>query len=545
MISNMKNILTLIIAAVFSSILFMGCEDFLNVKQIDILYNEVFWENEQDVQQGVLGVYSLYRGLMVSPMNWYERGDVTTGFFRRGWNGGSSDKLYLLGNFEDLNGQKSWGDIEYFANWGQFYKVIAMANLAIKKIEGMPESKISAKAKNKYLGETYFLRGLTYFHILRIWGNAPFIDDAIESSNQVINSDLTPVLIPRTSDIEIGKHVIEDVDKAISMLEYGIVGSAEWGIRANKGSAEALMGHTKMWMYFLAQRDNLSNADDYLTGAITALESVVNNGNYTLMPYDSEQDIIKLYDGQSSEAVFELNVSTQSNESFRADYGGITSITCKFVPLNGNKNLDKSSSVNFIPFSQKTLIYPEFNIVSKTGDKRANLFFGAWDSPYDEAFSDVSPIANNRDLVTWMKKYAIMTEDALKSWDEHIAYFAEANIPVFRFTDIYLLLAEAYCKNNQQGKALPIVRAIRTRAGLGEYVGSNLEKEVLQQRVSELIGEGQIYYDMVRNNWFPNASVMDPSRYTQKGYYWPIAGSILTENKLVSQTPYWNGKTKW
>lgn len=534
-----------IIAIALCSLIIVSCDDFLNVKQVDILYNEVFWENEQDAQQGVLGVYSLYRGLMLNPMNWYDRGDVTTGFFHTGWNGGSSARLYQLGNFVDLNGYKGWGDIENYANWSKFYKVIAMANLAIKKTDEIPDKNISATAKNKLLGEAYFLRGLTYFNLLRLWGNVPYISDAIESSTQVINDDLTPVVIPRTNDMEVGMKIMDDLNKSISMLQYGTAGSADWGIRANKGSAEALMGHVKMWMYFLAKRDNAGDPADYLTGAITALENVVQKGGYNLAPYNSAQDITNLYRGQSSEAVFELNVSTQMNESYRADYGGITAITCKFVPLNGNKSLDKSSSVNFIPYSQKGLIYPEFDIATKTGDKRANLFFGAWDSPYDEPFNDVSPIANNRDLVTWMKKYAIMSEDPSKSWDEHLAYFAEANIPVLRYTDIYLLLAEAYCKNNEQGKAVVIVNEIRKRAGLLPYSGSSLEKEVLQQRVSELIGEGQIYFDMVRNNWFPNASVMEPSRYTQKGYYWPLSGNILTENKLISQTPYWNGKTKW
>ena len=110
---------------------------------------------------------------------------------------------------------------------------------------------------------------------------------------------------------------------------------------------------------------------------------------------------------------------------------------------------------------------------------------------------------------------------------------------------VYLLLAEAYQKNNQADKAVVIVNNIRARAGLSPYAGSDLLNEILQQRVSELIGEGQIYYDMVRNNWFPNPQVMEPDRYSQKGYYWPVSGSILTSNKEIKQTPYWDGKTKW
>lgn len=532
------------IAAIAFIVMFCGCDDLLDVKQVNLVYNEVYWQNEGDAENGVLGIYALYRGLMVQPTNWYQRADATTGFLNKGWNGGSPDALYKVGNFEDLNAPKSWGELEGYANWGHFYKVIAQANLVIKKIEEIPAGNITTKNKEKLVGEAYFLRALTYFNILRIWGNAPYISDAIESSTQLINNDLTPIIIPRTRDLEIGKRVLNDVNTAIEKLDYGLFGDEEWGIRANRGSAEALAGHVNMWMYFLANRDGLES-QTYLTAAVTSLENVVAKGGYSLVDYSNPNILKTLYDGQSSEAVFELNISSQANESYRVDHGGIVHLTCKIPSHDGDVTKDRASSINFVPRSQKNLIYPEYNIETHTGDIRANLFFAAWESHYDEPFNDVSPVANNRDLVTWMKKYAIMTVDPMRSWNEYNAYFAEANIPVFRYTDVYLLLAEAYQKNNEASKAVAIVNNIRARAGLSPYTGSDLLNEILQQRVSELIGEGQIYYDMVRNNWFPNPQVMESDRYVQQGYYWPVSGSILTSNKEIKQTPYWDGKTKW
>lgn len=522
----------------------LSCDDFLNIEQTDIIYNEVYWKNEKDAEKGVLGIYALYRGLMVNPMNWYQRADATTGFLRGGWNGGSPGALYQIGNFDNVNGQKSWGELEGYADWSAFYKVIAMSNLVIAKVNLIPETKFTGKNKDKLLGEAYFMRALVYFNILRIWGNAPYINESIESSTQLINNDLTPIVIGRTDDIEIGKRILEDLKISIEKLKYGIPGSNGWGIVANRGSAEALAGHVNMWMYFLAKRDNLV-FQSYLTNAITMLENVINNGGYDLADYSATDAIKNIYQGQSSEAVFELNISTENNESYRADKGGIISLTSKFEPFDKDANKDRASAINFIPFAQKKLIFPEYDIDNKTGDIRANLFFDAWESPYDEPFSDISPIATDRNLVTWMKKYALMSLDPMHSWDESVAYFAEANIPVLRYTDIYLLLAEAYCKDNKPNKALEIVNNIRQRARLNNYTGSNLLAEVLQQRISELFGEGQVYFDMVRNNNFPNPQVMDPSRYQQEGYYWPVSGQILSANKLIHQTPYWSGKTKW
>jgi hypothetical protein len=247
-----------------------------------------------------------------------------------------------------------------------------------------------------------------------------------------------------------------------------------------------------------------------------------------------------MYKGQSSEAVFELNVSLDQSETYRADHGGIEYLTCKLPPLDGDVSKDRASSINFVPFMRKPFIYPEY-----PQDKRADLFWDAWSSNYNEPFSDVSQVATDRNKVTWMKKFATFSLDPAHQWNEYNAYFAECNIPVFRYTGIKLLLAEAYVKNNENGKALLIVNEIRKRAGLDDYAGGDLLSEILQQRTAELIGEGQIFFDSVRNNYFPFASAMTPERYAQKGYYWPVSGKIITTNKLISQTPYWDGKTTW
>jgi hypothetical protein len=292
-------------------------------------------------------------------------------------------------------------------------------------------------------------------------------------------------------------------------------------------------------MAFLKKRDG-QTYQSYITNAIKVLEDVVQNGHYSLVDYSGSDAIHNMYIGQSSEAVFELNVSSAQNETYRVDNGGIEFLTCKLPPLDGDVSKDRSSSINFVPYDQKQNIYPEY-----PNDIRANLFFDAWESNYNEPFSDVSQVATDRNEVTWMTKFATFVVDPQRQWNEYVAYFAEANIPVFRFTGIKLLLAEAYVKNNEPDKAISIINEIRTRASLENYAGTDVLGEVLQERRSELIGEGEIFFDCVRNDIFPASASMTPERYEQKGYYWPVSSNILTTNKLVLQTPYWNGKTTW
>ncbi len=544
----------LVIASVFT---LSGCQDFLNPTQVNLIYNDVFWKTQADAEVGLAGVYSLYRGLMVNSDNWFGRADATTGFIKCGWTGGSSASLYTEGVYSDPNNtSKMWGSMEGMADWSAFYKVISQVNLVIDRVNKIDESKFETGGKNRILGEAYFLRALVYFDIVRIWGNAPLVVDVIESSGQVINEDLVPITIPRSHDVEICLQVLDDANKAVELLEYGKPGSAEWGIFANKGSALALAGHANLWMNFLANRDKRDEEikaligdekmepKQYVKAAITALEDLRDKGGYSYIDY-TEDGVKALYKGASCEAVFELNINPESNESYRADYGGVTAITCKMEPTNGDEKKDRSGNINFVPYSQKPNLYPEYNFDTKSGDIRPHLFFDAWDSLYNSAVSDTATENNDRTQVTWLTKYAQFSLDSYAEQDEFTPYFAVCNIPVFRYTDAMLMLAEAYAKDNKEAKAIEIVNQIRNRAGQKAYSGDDLMDEILTQRCGELFGEGHLYYDMIRNNWFPNDYLMSALKYKQEGYYWPVSSSVLSMNAQIHQTPYWNGKTRW
>ena len=56
----MKKYISLLLIA--CGILAPGCKKILEPTQIDLIYNEVFWETPTDAEVGVAGVYALYRG---------------------------------------------------------------------------------------------------------------------------------------------------------------------------------------------------------------------------------------------------------------------------------------------------------------------------------------------------------------------------------------------------------------------------------------------------------------------------------------------------
>jgi hypothetical protein len=44
------------ITAIVFIVMFCSCDDLLDVKQVNLVYNEVYWQNESDAENGVLGI---------------------------------------------------------------------------------------------------------------------------------------------------------------------------------------------------------------------------------------------------------------------------------------------------------------------------------------------------------------------------------------------------------------------------------------------------------------------------------------------------------
>ena len=60
----MKKSFILSMAAV-ASLFATSCKDFLEPTQIDLIYNEAFWETQADAEVGVTGIYSLVIALLL------------------------------------------------------------------------------------------------------------------------------------------------------------------------------------------------------------------------------------------------------------------------------------------------------------------------------------------------------------------------------------------------------------------------------------------------------------------------------------------------
>ena len=113
-----------------------------------------------------------------------------------------------------------------------------------------------------------------------------------------------------------------------------------------------------------------------------------------------------------------------------------------------------------------------------------------------------------------------------------------------------LLYAEALNNLGEREKALQEVNRIRQRAGAPDFtMEDDLDASIYWERVRELMGEGQYYYDLVRTMKITDASFAvfsDDSGHRetmanlkQGSWTWPIYKGALDNNPYMSKNIYW------
>ena len=479
-------VFVLILASMMTS-----CSKWLDMQPINQTTSEGFWINEHAADQTLSGAYALLRKALLT--------------------GGDRFMLYgeLMGTTMKHSGQGSTGKEQAMDSWNpdtseyewrNFYIVIAQCNLILLKTEQLDISvfKNGEKGKQKILGEAYFLRAYAYFYMVRIWGDVPLVTTSLQNVSEVISQEGAVLNVPRTPEAKVLEQCIADLKLAETYLDYGTFGDGQWAVRANKGSVEALMAHTYLWMH----KPDLAEK---------AADDVITKGGYSLVDYSDSLAVKSMFTGRSSEGIFELNIKFDQSESIT---DGITAKTV-YHPWIYNKLED--GSIWIVEKIYMATLYKDY-------DLRTKRFFGFWDQ--------------ERPIIL---KYA---QVAYENQETHLNPFGNSNVILLRLSDIVLLRAEALQNLGRSAEAITLLNIIRTRAMATPYTGSDtdLKYAIFQEREKELIGEAQTYYDRIRCNEWTNIEWMTGARKTLKGYYWPIPARYIANNPLLTQQAFWATK---
>jgi len=498
-------------------LLLVSCKKDLYSGPIGSTYGQEFWTSQAAVEKATVAMYGQFRaGLRNAPSqidyseaSYFVFGDLAAGVFSP-----AGGDVFL--NYGVASPKFNFGYVPYWEeslhNWSRFYQVIAQSNLVLQNVPQMSKSMFANQAaRNNYLAEALFMRAYTYFYMIRVWGDPVFVTKTYNGADY---GNIPP--LARTAEGIVLDSCLADLRLAAGYMNYG-GGDPSKSIRANRGSAYALMAHMFEWKH------QYDSAHKYC-------QQVINNGGYSLESMDNYPNIWK---GQSSaESIFELPMLYSANDpNFKgAGDWAEAQFNCFGTFLKDSKTDGKKSSC---------WIAPAGGLFDNT------LFDTTVDARYKSVFELVDASGGD-DKGYMMTKYANF---AYGVHDTKSYPYVNNDLVLLRLADIYLLDAEALAYLGNIEGARSQLAFTEDRAGITNYqnptTAYDMIDEVVMERGRELIGEGQWYYDLVRTEytqqWLEYIGQL-PARTTPtaKGYYWPLdKATLLPYDNLLTQNTYW------
>jgi tetratricopeptide (TPR) repeat protein len=479
-----RYILVLLIAGFFGS-----CSDFLDKDPLVQSSAETYYSTEQEANDATIGIYSIMQneGFQLAPFMLI--GDDCSDDFDLG--NENSEAYSWLGAVAQALIRFDIIPTNWVSNamWTQSFRGITWATQAIARIS--ENENISEAKKNQFVGEAYYLRAFYYFFLTRQYGRMPVIDHVLAYEEYYM---------PRATIEETWAFMESDLKTAAQLLpEKSQYTGLDIG-RATKGAANALLG--RVYMY---QRK--------FTEAYDILSTVVASGEYSLEAVYA--DIFTLAHENGIESIFEIQHSISGTGWADSNEGSILSFyehdadpedmvkwhngwSMHCPTQNGVDSFEPGD-----PRLDATVILPgEFfdgrihnNIASTTGYQAKK-----WYIPYDQ-------------------RSQIDQSDCPK------------NIIFYRYADVLLYLAEAANELGKTGEALAYLEQVRGRAranatepgALPEIreTGKDALRELIwHERRVELLGEGQRFWDLVRQGRAGSVMRAYSQKYsTAKGQY--------------------------
>ena len=447
----------------------------------------------------------IYAGLAVSG----QRGPAGDGDIE-GIDEGFSQYLRLYWKMQELPTDEAviaWGDVGIpemnTQLWesnnpfvvAMYYRVAFQVSLANEFLRQTTEAKLAERNVSPELAadiqvfraEARFLRALSYWHGIDIFGNIPLVTE---------EDPIGPTAPLQSTRQEIFDFLVSELT-AIQADLPATAGSGTYG-RATKEAAAMLLAK----LYLNA---GVYTGTPQYAQALTALQQVI-AGPFTLDP--SFQHVFQADNNTSPEIIFPVLQDGKLTKSF----GGTTFLIHASC---GGSMAPGDQGVNGCWFGLR-LKRQAFNLFTSDGitvdDPRGAFFWTDGQTP------DVAAISNFNNGVA-VQKFTNKTSTGANGSDLE---FPDTDFPMFRLADAYLMYAEAHLRGGggDLAQALAYVNAIRQRA-FGDASGNITEAQLtleflLDERVRELLWEAHRRTDLVRYGLF-----------TGGGYLWQWKGGIL------------------
>jgi len=500
----MKKISFLILAVLSLA----SCKKFLTENNPNYGTVDTYFKTQNDFDLAVNGAYSQLRGLYNNRSAWVMgemRSDNTHYDYKSSDQAVATVNRYAVADFLDdkYNNQTP-------PKWNAGFNAISAVNLILDHIDDI---KLSDASRNAILGQVKFIRALTYFDLVRFYGGLPIYKHAPLTREETY--------IARSTVQEVYDLIIADATDAAAKLDAPAFPQTG---RATKGAALTLLGD----VYLTLKKYDLAEA---------ALKQVTAMG-YTLFP--NYGDAFQLNNKNSKESVFEI----QFNTGLAVPQANTDASIYNFIPRMTNTTV-----VTGVNYNNVTTVggfnTPTQDLINayETGDQRLDASIAIAEGTFN-ATDDFTATAVVSAVNYTAPAGKVGRPFPKKFLHAHtIGGQTNDNWPVYRYSEVLLLLAESLNQQGKSGEALPYLNAVRERAfgdamhNVSTTDQATLQTILLKERRVELAFENKRWLDLVRTG---NAiTVMTAFGVKQKAQYSYLQpGSYnVTQDRLLFPIP--------
>lgn len=482
-----------------SSVLLFSCTKDLNRTSPNALTADALYNNEAGYRSSLAKIYG---GLALTgnsgPDGSGDLGGIDEGFssyLRSYWylQEFPTDEAVIGWNdqtIKDLH-EMDWAPTEVFnrALYSRIFYQITLANafiressdakLAARGITGADATKVKG-----YQTEARFLRALSYWHALDLYGNTTFVTE---------DDPIGAFLPPRKTRAELFAYVESEL-KAIETL-----------LPDPKQNEYARADKAAVWMILA----NLYLNAEIYTGTQRYTDAVTYSAKVIAAPYTLESNYANLFladNNKSNEIIFAAAFDGTKTRT----WGGTTFLV--HAPVGGDMNVnDFGIDFGWGGLRTTKAIVQKFADPSGATDKRA-MFQSAGQSL---EINDISEFRNGYSIRKWKNKTSTGATGSSLTW-------VDTDYPIFRLAEAYLIYAEAVLRGGTGGSAalaLTYINNIRQRAygnTSGNIGAGQLTLDfIIDERARELVWEGKRRTDLIRYNLF-----------TTSTYLWPWKGGV-------------------
>ena len=276
----MKKIYYLIIIVLGISM--YSCEEgFLDRTPMDQISDPDFWTSQTDLELYINRFYDSFDGWDVSGGGYAAPKERGTDLVLPPPNAYGSDYTQRLDgvlNVPASGGGWSWGNIRNI-------------NYFLENVDRVTDG---GPMVDHYTGEGYYFRAHFYFQLFRNFGELPIITKALSAEDEDI------LYGARSSRTDVADFILEDLDKAISLMKYG----SELATHRTRLSKDiALLFKARLALYMGTWEKYHQGTDfggktdgsEYIRQARDAAKQVIDDGHYSIVTGDPDNVYFELF----------------------------------------------------------------------------------------------------------------------------------------------------------------------------------------------------------------------------------------------------------